>query len=101
MKKMINIDGNTLTVNVEKPLTAVESADLEGKLRVSANDPAIKTVYIDLNNVEYISSAGLRVFLSMHRYMEEREGKLILKNVNDEVMGTLKLTGFDKVLNIE
>ena len=101
MKKLISIEGDTLKVYPEKPLTAVEAADLEGKLRVAADDPRIKYMYIDMSNVQYVSSAGLRVFLAMHRLLEEREGKLALRNVNEEVMGTLKLTGFEKVLNVE
>lgn len=101
MRKLINIEGDTIKVNLEKPLTAIEAADLEGKLRVAVDDERIKNIEMDLKNVEYISSAGLRVFLAMHRLLEERSGKFVLQNVNDEVLGTIRLTGFEKILNIE
>ena len=101
MKKMINIEGDSLTANVESALTAVAAADLEGKLRVAADDEKIKNMYIDLKNVQYVSSAGLRVFLSMHRLMKERDGRLVLKNVNEEVAGIIRLTGFEKIFEVE
>ncbi len=101
MSKVIIKEGDTLTASPVKALTAVETADLEGQLRVAVNDPEIKNVVMDLKRADYVSSAGLRVFLAMHKLLAERGGSFVLKNVNEDVMGIIKITGFHNVLKIE
>ena len=53
----------------------------------------------DLKQLEYISSAGLRVLLQMQKTMRS-QGKMTIKNVNEEVMEIFKVTGFVRLLNI-
>ena len=55
---------------------------------------------MDLENLVYISSAGLRVLLSLIKEMESR-GEFKIKNVRPEVMDVLEVTGFIDFLNIE
>lgn len=58
----------------------------------------IKTVNIDCKNLEYVSSAGLRVLLIMHKGCD---GGVTLTNINDTVEEILGQTGFDVIFNIE
>ena len=53
---------------------------------------------LDLEKLEYISSAGLRVILGAQKAMS---GKLIVKNPTDIVMEVLEVIGFADILNIE
>ena len=55
---------------------------------------------LDLGGLEYISSAGLRVLLGTQKKMQ-KTGSMILKNVNEEVMDVLEMTGFVDILTIE
>lgn len=64
------------------------------------NIEGIKELVIDLEKVDYVSSAGLRFFLSAQKTMQ-KQGKMILKNVTEEVMGVFELTGFNEILTIE
>ncbi|MDE6314162.1 MAG: STAS domain-containing protein [Lachnospiraceae bacterium] len=55
---------------------------------------------LDFHGVEYVSSAGLRLLLSMHKKMKEEQG-MRLQGVNQEVEEVLEMTGFIHFLNIE
>lgn len=57
-------------------------------------------IILDMSQVEYISSAGLRMLLSTHKTMAKKDGLVIL-NPSEGVMQILNITGFNKVLTIE
>lgn len=55
---------------------------------------------LDLEKLEYISSAGLRVILTAQKKMNQ-QGCMVVKNVNESVMEIFEITGFDDILTIE
>jgi anti-sigma B factor antagonist len=55
---------------------------------------------VDLSGVRYISSVGLRMFLTMTREANRRGGVLKLCGLNTRVMDIFKMAGFDQVLQI-
>lgn len=57
-------------------------------------------VILDFANLEYINSTGLRALLLAMQRAEEIKGKLVVKNVSNEVMELFKITGFDDMLYI-
>lgn len=66
------------------------------------NDLAgIAELYMDFTELEYISSAGLRVLLTMHKTMKKQSGAMIIKGANEEVREVFTITGFAQILNIE
>ena len=65
------------------------------------DDEEIKLLEMDLKDMAYTSSAGLRVFMAMHQLMDKRGGKMVLKDPTEEVMGTFRITCFDDIFNIE
>lgn len=58
----------------------------------------IDSLVLDLTALEYISSAGIRQIVAVHKKMK---GALILKHVSTEVMDVIRMTGLDKKLHIE
>lgn len=62
-----------------------------------------RKLIIDMTEVIYIASAGLRALLTAQQYIDESDDEIdmILKNINDEVMDVFETTGFDNVLTIE
>ena len=58
------------------------------------------TLIFDLKDLEYISSAGLRVLLSAQKVMN-KQGKMVVRNVNEDVMEVFDITGFIDILTIE
>jgi anti-sigma B factor antagonist len=59
-----------------------------------------KNLIFDLKNLEYISSAGLRVFLSAQKKMQ-KIGSMKVVNVCEEIMEIFEMTGFADILVIE
>lgn len=88
-KAVLTLGGRLDTV------TAPELSDVINKLPEDTNG-----IVLDCKDLEYISSAGLRVLLVAHKAMSAREG-LKLTNVNEMVGEVLEVTGFASVLNIE
>ena len=58
-------------------------------------------VIIDFKNLDYISSAGLRVLLAIKNMIEEQNKSLEIHNVNEVIMEVFNVTGFINVLNIK
>ncbi|MDR0997142.1 MAG: STAS domain-containing protein [Zoogloeaceae bacterium] len=61
----------------------------------------ITEIIFELAGLEYVSSAGLRVFLIVHKKMAGYGGKMVLRQVTAEVMDILNMTGFSQFLAIE
>ena len=60
----------------------------------------VQTLVFDLTDLEYISSSGLRVFLSAQKAMNKK-GSMIVKNASEMVMEIFDITGFVDILTIE
>ena len=67
---------------------------------INENLGEIKSLILDFKNLEYISSAGLRVLLSSQKKLQQK-GTMKLKNVREEVMAVFEITGFVDILTIE
>ena len=89
---------DTLTVALEGRLDTVTAPQLEAELRTSVN--GIKKLVMDLEKLDYISSAGLRVLLSAQKVMN-RQGVMIVCHVQPGIMEIFDVTGFSEMLNIE
>ena len=92
------LDGDKLTIALEGRLDTTTSPQLEGELRSSVN--GVSELVFDLDSLDYISSAGLRVLLSAQKVMN-RQGSMVIRNVKPEIMEIFDVTGFVDILNIE
>lgn len=92
-------DGTTLTVTPEGRLDTATSPELEK--RMTPEIEGMTEIIIDLANVEYVSSGGLRVLLAVEQELEERGGKLTVIHVNPHIMEILDITGFLDIINVE
>lgn len=96
----INVDrkDSALSVALEGRLDTTTAPELETTLQKSLD--GITSLTIDLENLEYISSAGLRVLLSAQKKMNS-QGSMKVIHVNEMVMEVFEVTGFTDVLTIE
>lgn len=92
------VTGTELSIALEGRLDTNTAPSLEAELK--KNIGGIASLVIDVEKLEYISSAGLRVLLSAHKIMA-RQGSMTIRNVREEVMEIFEVTGFDEILNIE
>jgi len=63
-------------------------------------EDGVKDLVLDFEQLEYISSAGLRALLFAKKSVGE-EGDVVIRNVNDMIMEILEITGFKDILTIE
>ena len=92
------LDGTSLTITLEGRLDTNTAPLLEAELKQSLN--GITELTFDFGELAYISSAGLRVLLSAQKVMN-RQGSMLLKNVNDDINEVFEITGFSDILTIE
>ena len=59
------------------------------------------SLILDFADLEYISSAGLRVLISTQKKLKADNIPMTIKNVNDSVREIFRMSGFDKILKIE
>ena len=59
------------------------------------------SLIIDFTDLEYISSAGLRVLIATQKKLKPENIPMTIKNVNDTINEIFKMSGFDKILKIE
>jgi len=91
-------DGTTTTLMLAGRLNTVTAGEFDAAVQNECADA--QHVILDLTNLEYISSAGLRSILVTHKKMADKEG-LVLRGVQPAVMEVFELTGFSNILNFE
>ena len=67
---------------------------------VVLTENADKEIILDCTNLEYISSSGLRLFLALRKETSAKGGKVIVKNINDEIKKVFQMTGFYNLFTI-
>ena len=92
------VDGSKLTLSLEGRLDTTTAPLLEAELKHSIND--VNELVFDFEKLEYISSAGLRVLLAAQKVMN-RQGKMVIRNVNETIAEVFEGTGFVDILTIE
>ena len=99
MEFKFNKQDSSLTVTISGNIDTVTAPELDSKLQENISD--VKDLVLDFAAVDYISSAGLRVILMANQQMEDVDGNLTIKNVNEDVRDVFEMTGFDSLLNLE
>jgi anti-sigma B factor antagonist len=91
-------NGAELTLSLEGRLDTTTAPQLEAELRSGLDN--VQNLVIDMEKLVYISSAGLRVLLKAQKVMN-KQGKMTVKNVSQDIKDVFEVTGFDELLNIE
>ena len=99
----MNIDKNyndkELTLTVEGRIDTITSQELDKEITEELGN--FDSLIIDFTNLEYISSAGLRVLIATQKKLKADDIPLVIRNVNDSVGEIFRMSGFDKILKIE
>ncbi|MBE5827823.1 MAG: STAS domain-containing protein [Butyrivibrio sp.] len=91
-------NGNELTIALEGRLDTTTAPQLDDELKSALE--GITKLEFNFEKLEYISSAGLRVLLSAQKVMN-KQGSMVIKNVNEEIQEIFEVTGFVDILTIE
>lgn len=92
------LDGSVLTMELVGRLNTSTAPELDAEIKNSVE--GVSELIMDLKELEYISSAGLRVILSGSKLMTKKQGQFSVTNVRDTVKEVFEVTGFDSILNI-
>ena len=91
-------EGTTLHLALEGRLDTTTAPQLEGELKSAMN--GITELTMDFEKLEYLSSAGLRVLLAAQKTMN-KQGKMVIRHVNETIHEVFEVTGFIDILTIE
>ncbi len=98
MEIMKEIGQGAMTIRLKGRLETVTAPKLEEVVANELEDITALTVVME--EVEYVSSAGLRVLLGAEKKMKAKGGELTVEQVPTAVMDVFKITGFDKILTL-
>ena len=94
----IKKNADTATITVAGRLDTTTAPLLDKTINEDIND--VKNLILDIKDIDYISSAGLRVLLSAQKKMQ-KIGSMKVLNVCPAVMEVFEMTGFADILVIE
>lgn len=92
------LEGTKLTAAVQGRIDTVTVTEAEAILKDGIEN--VTELVLDFKELDYISSAGLRLLLSLQKTMA-KQGSMKIKNVNEIVMEIFEVTGFSDILTIE
>jgi len=99
MEFNIKEEGNTLTGAFNGRLDTAAAVQLSNDIQPLL-DKADHEIILDCTDLEYISSSGLRIFLTIRKAASAKGGKVIVKNINDEVRNVFTMTGFFSLFEV-
>lgn len=91
---------NRYEVTLEGELDTAAAAEAERILQPLYESNG-RDVFIDCTNLYYIASSGLRILISILKSAKASGSRVVLKNVNDDIMSVFKLTGFVSLFDFE
>ncbi len=93
------LDNGWTAIMVSGRVDAHTSPELDAYCRARL-DEGVTALALDISGVQYMSSAGLRVLLSVLKEMGNRNGKLVLVKPQENVKEILEISGFSKIFTI-
>lgn len=99
MEIIKTLENEQLAVKLVGRLDSVTAPELEESLKGELENA--NAVEFDFSDLEYISSAGLRVLLSTQRTMSKKEGEMSVKGCNDTILEIFEVTGFSDIFTIK
>ena len=88
-----------LTLTIEGRVDTITSQDLDKQINDELGN--FDYLILDLTDLEYISSAGLRVLIATGKKLTTKNIPFVIRNANESVNEIFKKSGFNKILKIE
>ena len=91
--------GDVLILGLSGKLDATTSKAFEERI-LSVIDVGERQLVVDLSQLDYVSSAGLRVFLLAAKRLSSSNGKIVLCSLKEPVREVFDITGFSSVFSV-
>lgn len=95
-----SLSGNELTFKLTGRLDTTTSPELQKSVEADLNND-VKSLVFDFSDLDYISSAGLRVLLSAQKKINSLGSSMLVKHPNEMIYEIFDTTGFTEIINIE
>lgn len=99
MKILENKKGKNIILDISERLDCVSSPSLEKRLN-ELIESGERSLLVNFSNLEYISSAGLKVLLETSRELKSKGGKLLICCLSGMVKKVFEISGFNAILSI-
>jgi anti-anti-sigma factor len=99
MEIITTMDGTTSIISIKGRLDTLTAPELQEPLTTSVKKN--KITKLNCEQLEYVSSAGLRVLLMAEKTSKAGRTELIIKNISAEIREIFDMTGFSEILTIE
>jgi len=99
MELIINKTDNKVVARLVGRLDTPASQDIAADVQ-SLIEEADKTIILDCKEMSYISSSGLRIFLTLRKAAADKGGHIIVRDINDDIRGVFMMTGFLNLFEI-
>ncbi len=94
------ISNQNVIITLKDRLDTMTAPQLDGEAK-SIDFDEVETVTLNLKDLEYISSSGLRVILALYKNLKSKGGNLKIVNVSNTIMELFSMTGMSDYLDIE
>ena len=89
--KVVTPEGTVLNVSVDGRIDATNAEEFRDS--INADLKRVKILKLDFQNVDYISSVGIRSLLLLFKQLRRQDGRMEIININEQVREILKLIG--------
>ncbi|MBE6014388.1 MAG: STAS domain-containing protein [Lachnospiraceae bacterium] len=93
-----NREGEKLCLAIKGRLDTTTAPQLDEVIKTELD--GVNNLVYELGDLDYISSAGLRVLLASQKVMN-KQGKMVVTGVKDDIMEVFEITGFADILDIQ
>lgn len=100
MEVIINKENKEVTARLVGRLDTPASLDIAADVQ-SLIEEAGNTIILDCKEMSYISSSGLRIFLTLRKAAADKGGRIIVRDINDDIRGVFMMTGFLNLFEIQ
>ena len=100
MEITINENQNEIIVELNGRLDTAASQEVSAQL-LPLQEKADRTIVLDCSRMSYISSSGLRIFLTLRKAAAVKGGKVVIRNISDDIRSVFMMTGFLNLFEIE
>ncbi len=100
MEVNVSRENNEITVHFSGRMDTPGAMDITPQMNALAEE-ADKTIILDCTDLTYISSSGLRIFVTLRKAADEKGGKIIIRNICNEIRNVFMMTGFLNLFEIQ
>ena len=100
MEVNVSRENNEITVRFSGRMDTPGAMEITPQMNALAEE-ADKTIILDCTDLTYISSSGLRIFVTLRKAADEKGGKIIIRNICNEIRNVFMMTGFLNLFEIQ